>query len=216
MIDALLVDDHPIVRAGWRYALEAEDDIRVTAEAGGREEALACFQKGRFDVVALDLFLRKPGGGEDFALPLMKDLLLLRPSQGVLILTVVPDRMFLLTAFKEGARGYLSKDAELTLLVRAVRAVASGHAFLHDAQNDLVATLLIGEARPLPHERLSLAELEVFLLLGAGQTPARLASQRGKSVSTINNQRQACLEKTGLTNNAEIMLYCLMHGLLGL
>ena len=215
MIDVLIVDDHPVVRAGWRHILAAEGDIRVVAEASGREDALACFHQGHFDVVVLDLFLKRPDGGEDFGLALLKDMLSHRPRQGVLILTVVPDRLFLLTAFKEGARGYLSKDAEPALLVTAVRAVASGHAFLHDQQNDLVATLLLGDDKPLPHERLTSAELQVFLLLGAGRTITLIATQLCKSVSTVNNQRQTCLNKMGLENNAEFMLYCLIHGLLG-
>jgi DNA-binding NarL/FixJ family response regulator len=214
MIHVLVVDDHPVVRAGWRHVLDQAGDMRVTAEAGGRDEALACFQQERFHVVLLDLFLKRLDGGEDFGLCLLKDMCHLRPRQGVLIMSVVPDRHFLVKAFNEGAKGYLSKSVEPDVMVAAVRAVAAGRVFLHDHQSDLVASLLIGDDKPMPHERLTAMELQVFLLLGAGHTPAQIAAQLGKSVSTVNNQRQACLEKSGLKHTAEIMLYCLVHGLI--
>lgn len=213
MIDVLVVDDHPLTRAGWRLVLEREEDIRVRAEAASAASALQMLAETRIDVVILDLVLKQPDGGEEFGLDILARLRAEGHRHPVLVVTMLEERMFLLQALKSGASGYLQKDAPCEILVRGVREVAAGRRFLHDRQQDLVAAIIVGEALPLPHERLTPAELPVFLALGRGRTVAEISSQTGKSTSTIHNQRQSCLEKTLLHNNAEIMLYCCHHGL---
>jgi DNA-binding NarL/FixJ family response regulator len=136
------------------------------------------------------------------------------PRLFVLMLSMHSENLFALRALRAGARGYVQKESAPAQLVEAIRHIAAGGLYVSGTLAEKIAADAgRGGAEVLPHERLSDRELEVFRLLGAGNTVTDVATALHLSVKTVSTHRTRILAKTGLHDNAEIVQYVFAHQL---
>lgn len=191
MITVLVVDDHPIVRAGLRAMLDADPGLRVVGEAAGGEEAVRLARELRPDVVLMDLQL---GPGLDGAQATARVRELPAPPR-VLILTTYDSDADILRAIAAGAIGYLLKDAEPADLLRALRAAAAGQTVLAPA----VATRLVSRERA-PALSLTPREAQVLQLVASGCSNSAIARALFISEATVKSHLVQVFAKLGVDN----------------
>lgn len=209
MLKIAIVDDHAIVRAGFREMLDGELDIKLSFEAGSGEAALEQLRTDACDVMLLDLSL--PGQSGVDVLRVVRQR---HPDLKVLVLSGFPEERYALAMIRNGANGYLSKDCERAELLRAIRTVANGRRYLSAKTAELLADGLVGDADVPPHESLSERELQVFLRLARGESVSDIAAALNLSVKTVSTYRTRLLEKLGVSSNAELAAYALRNGLI--
>jgi len=209
MIRIAVADDHAIVRRGLKQIISETNDLRVTGEAASADELLTLIRSARFDVVVLDLTL-----GQRSGIDLLKQVKSECPSLPILILSMHSEELFAVRALRAGASGYIQKEEAPDELVTAIRRIASGRTYVSAAMSERLAEELSrGTAPTLPHERLSDRELDVFRLLGHGNSVSEIAAALNLSVKTVSTHRTRIMEKTGFRNNAEIVHYVITNGL---
>ncbi len=209
MIAVLLVDDHTIFRSGVRHLLLDEPDLRVTGEARNGIEALEQVKKQPFDVVVLDISMEGRSG-----LDVLGALRALPRCPPVLMLSMYPEQQYALVAIQAGASGYVAKDAEPSELVRAIRQVAGGGRYLSVAAATTVLDQLRGADNRPAHERLSIREHQIMLMIVKGMSVTSIAEEMTLSVKTVSRHRVNLLEKIGVTSTAELVLYAVRNGLI--
>jgi DNA-binding NarL/FixJ family response regulator len=209
-IRVLIVDDQPLMRAGFRSVLEASGRIEVVAEAASGEEALDRARVHDPDVVLMDV--RMPGMDGIEATRKM-------PRQKVLILTTFGLDEYIIDALRAGASGFLLKDAPVEELLAAVSAVADGDAQLSPA---VTRRLLDQVARRLPapvaHGEDALSELtererEVLRLLALGLSNAEIAEALVVSEPTVKTHVSNVLRKLGLRDRVQAVIFAYENGL---
>jgi DNA-binding NarL/FixJ family response regulator len=206
----LLVDDHPVLRAGLKALLSAEFDFDVSAEAQNGLEAVTLVESMIFDLVVMDVSL--PGlNGADATRQIRK----LRPELPVLALSVHEEIPFVRMLLDAGASGYVLKRSACDELVRAVRRVAAGETYLDPA---IAGQLLrAGQRRPVPGGAvvtvgLSERETEVVRLLAQGLTMKEIAQQLTLSPRTLETYRARAMEKLALKTRADLVRYAIRCG----
>jgi DNA-binding NarL/FixJ family response regulator len=220
MITVVIVDDHPVVRAGMRTVLDAADDITVVAEGESGADALRLVTQHRPDVLVLDVNLPDPSAGSGQALNGVAVTRQLRDqgtSTAILVLTVHDDRQTIFGLLENGATGYVLKDEALETLVSAVRAAAQGESWLSPAVARQVVRRAVGEAPPEPPAPppipLTPRETEVLRLLAQGLDNAAIAEQLVVAKQTVQNHVTNIYGKLGVTTRTEAALYAIRHGL---
>lgn len=208
MIRVLLVDDHPVVRAGYQRLLEQAGDIAVVAQADRVDKAYAEFVAHMPDVIVTDLSM--PGSG---GLELIRRILARDASARVLVFSMHDNALLVRRALEAGARGFLSKGAAPDSLIEAVRAVHSGRRYLSE---DLSPALL---QRDMRHEAaqldtLSAREFEVFRLLAQGHTLTQCADTLNLSPKTIANYQTLIKEKLGVSTSAALVHLAIRNGVI--
>ena len=207
MIRVLLADDHAIYREGLRQVLEGAG-LAVAAEAETGEEALQMARETHPDVVIVDLAMPGRGGIET-----VQEVKRREPRVRVLVLTMQSEANFAMRCLREGADGFLTKDAPPDQLLAAVRKVSGGGKYVSPALAErLVANLDLNFSGP-PHERLSHREFQVISLIGAGKTPAEIAQALHLSVKTVSTYRARILDKMGMKSTVEIIRYVVLNRL---
>lgn len=204
----MLVDDHAVVRTGFRLLLQGCADIEVVAEADSGEEACRLYEPAAPDVVVMDIAMAGMGGIET-----IKRLLAHDPQTRVLALSAHEDTSHPRRALQAGALGYLSKRSAPEMLLDAIRAIARGQRYL-DAQiaQRMAVQGITGNAGPL--EKLSSREFEVFVQLARGQSVAQISEALRLSPSTVGTHLYNIKQKLGLANQAEIALLAVRHGVI--
>jgi DNA-binding NarL/FixJ family response regulator len=207
MIRLLLVDDHPVVRAGYQRLLEQAGDMRVVAQAGGADEAISAFTAHAPDVTVTDLAMPGLGG-----LELIRRLLARSPNARVLVFSMHDSAMLVRRAFEVGARGYLSKSSAPDSLLDAVRRVHAGDNYLSP---DLPADLLQPGTPPASRlDGLTPREFEIFRLLARGESLADCATVLKLSQKTISNHQTMIKEKLGVSTTAALVHLAIRHGVI--
>lgn len=208
-IRVLLVDDHAIARNGVRLMLGTAADIDVAGEAADAQQALALLRQEAFDVALLDITM--PGmNGLDLLRHLHSDY----PGMAVLILSTYAEEIYAVRALKQGAAGYLTKDAPTAVLVDAVRRAAGGRKYVSPSLVEKLASLVSGDAAAAGHEALSNRELEVFKLIALGEPLVQIGEKLHLSPNTVTTYRARILDKMGMSSNAELTRYALEHGII--
>ncbi len=208
MIRVLVVDDHPVVRAGYQRLLDQAGDIRVVAEAGDAREGAAAWQQHEPDVTVADLSM--PGGG---GLELLRRVLARAPAARVLIFSMHDTQPMVRRAFDAGACGYLTKASAPESLVDAVRALAAGRLYLApELPPAWLQRRAEGEDTLLA--RLSAREFEVFRLLAQGRTAGECAAELSLSAKTVANHQSVIREKLGVANAAALAHLALRLGVI--
>lgn len=207
-LKVMLVDDHAVVRMGFKLLLQARDDIEVVAEADSGEMACQIFEAVAPDVVVMDIAMSGMGGIEAIKRLLAKD-----PRARILALSAHEDTSHPKRALQAGALGYLSKRSAPEVLVDAIRAIARGQRYL-DAQiaQRMALQDLSGDQAPM--EKLSAREFEVFVQLARGQSVAQISETLKLSTSTVGTHLYNIKQKLGLINQAEMTLLAVRHGLI--
>jgi two-component system invasion response regulator UvrY len=209
MIRVLLVDDHAVVRTGFRLLLQAHPGTTVVGEADSGESACKRFLELSPDVVVMDLAMPGMGG-----LEALRRMRAHRPEARVLTLSAHDDPLHAQRALREGARGFLSKRSAPEALLEAITVVAAGERYL-DAE--LARKLALSEADgsgKSPLERLSEREFEVFVRLARGHTVQRIADDLKLSASTIGTHLYNIKQKLAVANQSELTLIAIRHGLI--
>jgi two-component system invasion response regulator UvrY len=209
MIQILIVDDHAIVRMGLTKIIEFNKDMNVIAQAGSAEEAMKILMTQKADVIILDISLPGRSG-----LDIIKDILIVQPKIRIIILSMYKEKQFAVRSFKAGASGYLTKEMAPEEIVKAVKTVSAGGKYISSEFASLLLDEMMAPSDNLPHELLSNRELEVLRLIASGKTVTEIAANLSLSDRTVSTYRTRILEKMGLNNNAEIILYAINHSLL--
>src|SRR5438270_9592212 len=177
-IGVMLVDDHAVVRMGFRLLLDAAPDMRVVAEANSGEEAMRRIDEARPEVVVMDISMPGIGG-----LEAIDRILARHPGARILVLSAHEDAMHARRVLKAGAAGYLTKRSAAEALIQAIRQVHQGKTFLEpEIAQQLAMQQLNGERNPL--DMLSEKEFKVFLALAKGQSVADIADVMSLSPRT--------------------------------
>jgi two-component system response regulator NreC len=204
-IRLVIADDHAVVRSGLRLLLDAEDGMRVVAEAGEIDTARRMVAAHRPDVLVLDLNMPGP--------PSLPAIPALAQQTAVVVLTMQNDPAFAREALQAGAHGYVLKEAADAELVQAVRAAAEGRTYLNP---ELGARLAAAPPEPAgPPDDLTEREVEILKLIALGHTNAEIGGALYLSVRTVESHRAHIQQKTRRTTRAELVRYALDHGLLG-
>jgi two-component system, NarL family, response regulator NreC len=208
----LLGDDHGIVRRGMRALLETEADMQVVGEAADGMEVLRLCGELEPDVLVLDIAMPRLNG-IDVAERAVRH----NPSLKVLFLSMYADESYVLRALSAGAKGYLVKDATEQELVPALRTIAQGRPFFSSAISAMLLTDYMRHLQQRGQEDsyrlLTDREKEVLQLLAEGRTNKEVAVLLDVGVSTVETHRANLMQKLGLHNTAEIVLYAVRKNL---
>jgi DNA-binding NarL/FixJ family response regulator len=202
MITVLLVDDHGLVRRGFRRMLEDEPDMKVVGEAGDGEEAVRLAAELKPQVIVMDCALPSMNG-----LDATRRILKSQPETAILMLSMHSESTWVRQAIEAGAKGYVLKNAMNLELGPAVRRVAAGET-VFDPQVEQPAVLK-GERS----EGLTPRELEVLKLIVDGKSNKEIASALDLSANTIAVHRANIMNALGIHKTAELVVYAIRAGL---
>ena len=204
-ISVLLVDDHALVRRGFRRMLEDEEDIVVKGEASDGEEAVRLAHQLQPNVIVMDCALPGISG-----LVATRQILEHNPKAAVLMLSMHSEDTWVRQALEAGARGYMLKNAVDLELVTAIRRVAAGEEVL-DPQIARRATLK-GERET----GLTVRELEILQLIVGGLSNKEIATQLNLSANTVAVHRANIMDALGIHKTAELVVYAIRNGLVNI
>lgn len=206
-IKLMLVDDHAIVRSGFRRMLEQEPQLHIVAEADNGERAYALYVKEMPDVVVMDLSMPGMSGFETIRRMVARE-----PTARILVFSMHEDAMRAERAIQLGARGYVTKSSAPEVLAKAIVEVAAGRLFLSsDVAQAIAQSKLAGEDNPL--KVLTAREFEIFRLLVAGRGAADIARILNLSAKTVANNRTLINQKLRASGDVELVLLALRHNL---
>jgi two-component system, NarL family, invasion response regulator UvrY len=202
----LIVDDHPIVRAGLRRLLAAEPDVEVRETADGRE-ALSLYRERRPTLVILDLNLPGLGG-----LEVVGRLKAADAEARILVLSMHDDETHVTRALQAGAMGYVTKNADPEELLEAIARVAGGHTYI---EREVAEALVLANLRASPHplQDLSSRDLEILRLLAEGRSLPQIADTLGIGYKTAANNCTRIKVKLGAASIAELIRIAIRRGL---
>lgn len=207
MIRLLLVDDHAVVREGYRRLLERRGDLTIIAEAGSASEAIDAFRAQSPDVVVLDLSLPDMGGVELIGRLRARD-----AGARILAFSMHREPLFAAQALKAGALGYVTKSSEPNVMVQAIYKVAANQRVISPDIAPELAMALLDEA-PDPLRELSPREFEVLRLLVDGLTHEAIGQRLSISPKTVQNCHYQIKSKVGARNDMELARIAARFGL---
>jgi two-component system invasion response regulator UvrY len=207
-INVMLVDDHAVVRFGFRMLLESTDDIKVVAEAESAEAAYQQIPTAKPDVIVMDISLGGTMGVEATRRIVARD-----KTAKVLGLSSHEDPSYVRYMLKAGALGYLSKRSAPDELMHAIRQVAEGRMYIEASLSQRMALEEFnGEKSPI--EVLSEREFGVFIQLAKGLSVNQIAELLTISPRTVGTHLYNIKQKLGAANQAELTLIAVRHGLI--
>ncbi|MBN1584411.1 MAG: response regulator transcription factor [Anaerolineae bacterium] len=215
-IRLLVVDDHPVVRAGLRVLLGAQPDMEVVGEAQDGASAVAKALELEPDVVVMDIAMENMNG-----LEATREIVNQLAHTMVLALTMHESEEYLRQMLEAGATGYVLKQAVDTELAVAIRAVHRGEVFLYPSFTRILLSDLVAKensddnsASLDDYDRLSQREQEVLRLVALGYTNRQIADQLFLSIKTVETYRARVMEKLNLKSRSALVRYALSKGLL--
>lgn len=214
-IRVLLADDHTMFRQGIRHVLQAQEGIEVVGEAMDGEMACQLVSELRPDVLLLDVHMPKMDG-----VRATRAIMQGPKPPAIIILTMSKQDDYVFEAIKAGARGYYTKDSDVSLLLRAVEQAALGEVLLDPSMTQRVLQTF----RQLPSSRaanvgvaaLEDREIDILRRVAAGDSNQEIGVALGLSEKTIKNQLSFIFQKLNLNNRTQAAIYSLQHGLISL
>lgn len=206
-IKVMLVDDHAVVRMGFRLLLQGSTDIEVTGEAESGEDAVRQFQALAPDVLVMDISMPGIGGLEAIDRVLAKN-----ARQKILVLSAHEDVMHARRVLKAGATGYLTKRSAADVLMDAIRTVHKGQTFLEPQIAQAMAMEQVSGSKS-PVDTLSEKEFKVFIALAKGQSVQEIADVMSLSPRTIGTHLYNIKQKLNAGNSAELAMIAIRAGL---
>lgn len=208
-INVLLVDDHAVVRAGFRMLLANNPAIHVIAEAGRGEQACQLYFEYRPDVVILDLSMPGIGGLETIRRIYQRD-----NTAKIIVFSVHNERVYIERALSAGAKGYLCKNSAPQLLIEAVHEVAHGNLYLETSVTQVKSASNVSNTYQSMIDELSAREFDVFLLLAKGLTVQKIADELCLGYKTVANYGTQVRNKLKASTVAELANIAMILGLL--
>jgi len=207
-INILLVDDHSVVRMGFKMLIENESDMVVIGEAESGELGITAFKEHKPSIVVMDITMPGIGG-----LDAIERIIAFDKKAKILVLSAHEDSVHPKRALSAGALGYLTKRSAAEELIKAIRSVNSGTKYLEPAiAQQMAITQISGENNPV--EILSDREFEVFMDLAKGKSTNEIADTMCLSPRTVGTHLYNIKQKLNANNSAEIALIAIRSGLL--
>ena len=204
-IKVLLVDDHAVVRAGYKRYLELDTQIEVVGEAENGEQAYELLATLTADVIVMDLSMPGRGGLES-----IRHILQRYPEQRILVFTMHENPALAAQALRAGAKGYLTKSVSPDLIVDAIHQIMQGG---QPIDADLAAAIKQSELESAPHLQLAPREFEIFRLLANGQSVDEIGQRLHLGLKTVSNYQTSIRQKLGVTTAIELHQYARQYGL---
>lgn len=206
-IRVLLVDDHAVVREGYRRLIEKHPGIEVVAEAGDAATGYVAFKAASPDVVVIDISMPGRGG-----IDLVRQIRQWDSAARVLIFTMHASATYAQQAFRAGARGYVTKSSPPEVLVSAIRDVFAGRPALCAEINEVIATSRLCDDVPAV-ETLSPREFEILRMILDAKSTDEIASAFNLSPKTVANYHYEIKSKLGVRSDIELVYLCMRQGL---
>jgi two-component system, NarL family, invasion response regulator UvrY len=208
MLRILIADDHEIVRQAIKRILLDEFPFAHIEESGDTETLITKAINAKWDIIITDMAM--PGGG---GMKALQNIIEKKPELPVLFFSAYPEEQYALRVIKAGAAGYLNKDSSTEELIKAIRKVLSGKKYIAPIIAEKLG--LINEPADSPlHELLSERELNILLLLAAGQSISEIASGLALAGTTVSTYRSRILTKMKMRTNAELTVYAIENKLI--
>lgn len=204
-IQIMLVDDHAVVRAGYKRFIELDATLKVAAEAGTGEDAYTLLESTRIDVVIMDLSMPGQGGFET-----LRRIMNRFPRQKILIFSMHENASIANQALQLGASGYLTKSMEPELIVQAIHEVMTGATPIASSIAEAIRELNDSQ---LPHQELLPREFEIFIRLVNGEGIEQISENLHLSQKTAANYQATIRRKLNLNSTLELYQYAREHGL---
>ncbi|MBS0372311.1 MAG: response regulator transcription factor [Proteobacteria bacterium] len=209
MIRIMLVEDHTVVRNGYRRLFDAEEDMKVVAEAASADEAYACLSAGDVDLAVVDLNLRGSSG-----LDAIRRMLARERGLKILVISMHDNPSYVTQAIRLGALGYVTKCSEPDEMLEAIRQVTEGRRFLSaDIAQVLASAALEGDALLA---RLTPKEFDVLCMVVTGESTTSVAETLHLSPKTIYNHMTAIRQKLEVDNDFKLIQLAARFGLVQL
>jgi DNA-binding NarL/FixJ family response regulator len=196
----LLVDDHPVFRAGLASLIRGEDDWEVCGEADDAAGALSLIERDAPDLVLMDMSLPGRSG-----LELIKDARCVMPRLVVLVISMHDEAVYAERVIRAGGRGYIMKQAGPDKILQAIRRVLTGAVFVSEAMSARILDSLSGAPSSSSLAALTDREFEVFNLIGRGLEPQQIADSLNLSIKTVDTHRASIRRKLDLKNGTELI-----------
>jgi len=209
MIKIIAVDDHDLIREGFKKIIAREVDMRIVGEAKSAKEAFEILKIKYCDVLVLDISLPDKNG-----LDVLKELKPWYPDLAVLIFSMHPEERFAIRALQNGASGYITKGSAPDELVSAIRKVHFGGKYMTNSLAQIIAQDFVRDKKLISHEKLSDREFQILLLIGSGESVSNISAKLSLSVNTINTYRRRILEKMNMNTNADLIRYVIQNNLI--
>ena len=207
-INILLVDDHSVVRMGFKMLIENESDMAVICEAESGELGITAFKEHKPSIVIMDITMPGMGG-----LDAIERIIAFDKKAKILVLSAHEDSVHPKRALSAGALGYLTKRSAAEELIKAIRSVNNGTKYLEPTiAQQMAITQISGENNPV--EILSDREFEVFMDLAKGKSTNEIADTMCLSPRTVGTHLYNIKQKLNANNSAEIALIAIRCGLL--
>jgi DNA-binding NarL/FixJ family response regulator len=208
-VRVLLVDDHAVVREGYRTLLAKHDGLTVVGEACDAASAYQGYKDTRPDVVIMDISMPGRGG-----IDAIEHIRRFDPQARVLVFTMHSGAAYALQAFRAGARGYVTKSSPPDLLIRAVRDVAEGQVAICPEISEVLALDRLHEEKT-GLEGLSPREFEILRMILDARSTDEIASALNVSRKTVGNYHYSIKSKLGVGSDIELLYFGLRQGLVG-
>jgi DNA-binding NarL/FixJ family response regulator len=211
-IRILVVDDHPLVRESLKRIIQQQPDLTVCGEADNSSQALELVAETKPHLVILDLTLKDSHG-----LELIKNLSDSYPKVQCLVFSMHEETLHAERAIRAGARGYVAKDEPIAKILLAIRKVLSGEIYWSEKAASWVASQIASRPRPssnLSVDLLTDRELQVFELMGEGQSTRQIAAMLHIDTSTVETYRARIKEKLNLKSTSELLQYAIRFQML--
>jgi DNA-binding NarL/FixJ family response regulator len=202
----MLVDDHAVVRAGYKRYIELDENLRVEAEAATGENAYEILETTNIDLVIMDLSMPGQGGFE--TLRRMKNRF---PQQKIIIFSMHENAAVANQVLKLGANGYLTKSMQPDALIEAIHEVMQGGTVIDENLANSLEDLGTGDN---PHKELLPREFEIFTLLAQGLTVEKISEKLHLTSKTVSNYQTIIRKKLNLHSTLEMQRYALARGIL--
>jgi DNA-binding NarL/FixJ family response regulator len=201
----LIVDDHPVTRAGLSHLINHQPDMTICGEAESAAQAMDVLASSRPDLLLIDLTLPGKSG-----LELVKDVKAMRPDLLMLVVSMHDEALYADRVLRAGARGYITKHEGGEKLIEAIRHVLSGKIYVSESMSAHILEIFSGGQTALDRssiEKLSDREFEVFESLGAGLSSQQIAKKLHLSAKTVDAHRANIKTKVGMQTTAELIAY---------
>jgi len=209
MVSILLAEDQALVRQGLKMMIETDPQLKINGEANNGKEAIKLFEQESFDLAILDIRMPEMTG-----LEAMRVIRKRWAETKILILTTFNDEEYALEALKNGANGYMLKDAEAEELIRAIRSCLKGGLSIEDQVAAKVLPTLIDDNEQLEiHPDLTKREINIIIGVGEGLSNKEIAEKLFLSIGTIKNHISVILDKLELRDRTQLAIYAIRHNI---
>jgi DNA-binding NarL/FixJ family response regulator len=211
-IKVLIADDHSMVREGLKQLIELEDDIEVVAQAGDGKETIKKIFEFEPDIVLLDINMPIMNG-----LEVLEELKKMKKEVDVLLLTIHNEVEYLYRAVEIGVEGYVLKDSESDVLIKAIRSIHSGESYIQPNMASLLFKKINGELDyQVRHHKLTRRETEVLKLITLGSLNKEIADELCISEKTVKNHVSNIFKKIEVSDRTQAAVYAIKNNIVNI